>query len=52
MPDDFRFHSLILPMNNDDLDFDATLRGLSEGLDVFNRYALVRQLGRGGMGVV
>jgi serine/threonine protein kinase len=37
----------------DDLDFAPTLRGLRKGLKVFDaRYTLVRQLGRGGMGVV
>jgi hypothetical protein len=39
-------------MNNDDLDFGATLRGLTARQHVFNRYVLTRQLGRGGMGVV
>lgn len=29
-------------MNDDDLDFGASLRGLSEGQHVFNRYALLR----------
>jgi len=36
----------------DDLDLGATIRGFSSGQKVFNRYVLVRQLGRGGMGVV
>jgi serine/threonine protein kinase len=35
-----------------DLDFGDTLRGLREGMKVFGRYTLERQLGRGGMGVV
>jgi formylglycine-generating enzyme required for sulfatase activity len=36
----------------DDLDLGATIRGFIAGQKVFNRYVLVRQLGRGGMGVV
>jgi formylglycine-generating enzyme required for sulfatase activity len=35
-----------------DLDYGPTLRGLRAGWKVFERYTLVRQLGRGGMGVV
>ncbi|MCB1087756.1 MAG: serine/threonine protein kinase, partial [Verrucomicrobiae bacterium] len=35
-----------------DLDFGPTIRGLQSGLKVFGRYSLVRQIGRGGMGVV
>jgi serine/threonine protein kinase len=37
---------------DDDLDIGLTLRGLRPGWKVFERYKLVRQLGRGGMGVV
>jgi hypothetical protein len=37
---------------NDELDIGATIRGLRSGLQVFGRYTLKRQLGRGGMGVV
>jgi serine/threonine protein kinase len=40
------------PLSEHDLDFGPTLRGMREGLKVFERYTLVRQLGRGGMGVV
>ncbi len=36
----------------DDLDLGATIKGFSPGQRLFNRYTLVRQLGRGGMGVV
>jgi TPR repeat protein/serine/threonine protein kinase len=36
----------------DDLDLGRTLRGLKAGQKVLGRYALVRILGRGGMGVV
>jgi serine/threonine protein kinase len=39
-------------MNNDDLDFGATLRGFRPGQRVFNRYTLTRILGQGGMGIV
>jgi formylglycine-generating enzyme required for sulfatase activity len=39
-------------MNNDDLDFGATLRGFTPGQHVFNRYTLTRILGQGGMGIV
>ena len=31
---------------------DATLRDSSGGQKVFNRYTLIRTLGRGGMGIV
>jgi len=31
---------------------DATLRDFSSGQKVFNRYTLIRTLGRGGMGIV
>lgn len=41
------------PLSESDLDFGPTLRGLRAGLKVFGqRYELIRQLGRGGMGVV
>jgi serine/threonine protein kinase len=40
------------PHSENDLDFGPTLRGMREGLKVFERYTLVRQVGRGGMGVV
>ena len=36
----------------DELDLGVTVRGFSAGQKVFNRYTLVRILGRGGMGVV
>jgi serine/threonine protein kinase len=36
----------------DDLDYGQTIQGLSAGRKVFQRYTLVRILGRGGMGVV
>jgi hypothetical protein len=36
----------------DELDLGVTVRGFSTGQKVFNRYSLVRILGRGGMGVV
>src|SRR5437868_5049645 len=36
-----------------DLDYGPTLRGLREGMRVFGgRFTLIRQIGRGGMGVV
>ena len=38
--------------NDGALDFGPTLKGLQAGLKVFGRYSLIRQLGRGGMGVV
>jgi serine/threonine protein kinase/formylglycine-generating enzyme required for sulfatase activity len=45
--------SAFTPPSDNDLDFGPTLRGLRKGLKVFDaRYTLVRQLGRGGMGVV
>ena len=31
---------------------DATLRGFRSGQKVFNRYTMIRTLGRGGMGIV
>jgi serine/threonine protein kinase len=37
---------------SDDFDFDRTLRSFFPGQKVFKRYKLVRQLGRGGMGIV
>ncbi len=46
----------MIQLNSDyreeDLDFGPTMRGLREGLKMFERYTLVRMLGRGGMGVV
>jgi RND family efflux transporter MFP subunit len=39
-------------MNDDELDFGQTIRGFAEGQTVFDRFALRRVLGRGGMGVV
>ncbi len=36
----------------DDLDLGVTIKGFAPGQKVFNRYSLVRMLGRGGMGVV
>jgi len=36
----------------DDLDLGMTIKGFAPGQKVFNRYSLVRMLGRGGMGVV
>ncbi len=39
-------------VSEDDLDFGVTLKGLREGLKTFGRYSLIRQIGRGGMGVV
>jgi serine/threonine protein kinase len=42
-----------MPADTDaDLDYGPTLRGLRAGQSVFERYELIRQLGRGGMGVV
>src|SRR5262249_6508458 len=38
--------------SDDDLGLGQTLRGFAAGQKVFNRYALQRILGRGGMGVV
>ncbi len=38
--------------NEDDLGSGPTLRGWRDGLKVFGRYSLIRQLGRGGMGEV
>jgi serine/threonine protein kinase len=40
------------PQTEHDLDYGVTLRGLRADLNVFGRYQLIRQLGRGGMGVV
>jgi serine/threonine protein kinase/formylglycine-generating enzyme required for sulfatase activity len=37
---------------NDAFDLDKTLRSFFAGQHVFNRYTLIRQLGRGGMGLV
>ena len=39
-------------MADDDLDFGETLRGISAGQKVFDRYVLKKILGRGGMGIV
>lgn len=36
----------------EDLDLGATIRGFVAGQKVFSRYTLLKQLGRGGMGVV
>lgn len=36
----------------DELDLGATIKGFLPGQRLFNRYTLVRQLGRGGMGIV
>jgi serine/threonine protein kinase len=38
--------------SNDDLDLGQTIRGFAAGQKLFNRFSLVRILGRGGMGVV
>lgn len=38
--------------DTDDLDFGVTVRGFVDGQHVFDRYVLLRILGRGGMGVV
>ena len=40
------------PINLDDIDFGATLRGHQKGDHVFDRFKLEKLLGRGGMGVV
>lgn len=40
------------PINLDDIDFGHTLRGHQKGDRVFERFALEKLLGRGGMGVV
>lgn len=40
------------PLNLDDIDFGATLRGHQKGDRVFDRFLLEKLLGRGGMGVV
>ena len=39
-------------LSDDDLNYGDTLKGLREGLKMFDRFSLLRQLGRGGMGVV
>jgi hypothetical protein len=39
-------------MADDDLDFGETIRGLTPGQTVFNRYELKEIVGRGGMGIV
>ena len=36
----------------DDLEYGATLRGIAPGQQLFGRFRLERQIGRGGMGVV
>src|SRR5438067_12586809 len=36
----------------DELDPDQTIRGFAAGQKLFNRYTLIKVLGRGGMGIV
>jgi len=38
--------------SGENLDYGQTLKGLRKGLKTFGRYSLLRQIGRGGMGVV